>query len=396
MTDTGVFSKKENIPTESYSFTYSYEEYNAACKSNLHAFVVRTAVLGIAFVAITAGVVMSDMTNFFGGFLAGWTLMYFVISLIGLLGTRKNWKIAEAKICSSVYKYEVFSDHLLLTVTRDGESVYFTKLEYDKLRRKIDAGSLYILDFANQTYMVKKQEIADNSIFHTLKPKPPEKPSAPLRRLSKAMLVLSIVSGVSGFVCASIQLFSDGTIKWWYLLAFGSIPLISFIFGIYMKKYGGGRGNVIAGLFVLAILCILFCARPINEPEKAEEYAQIEVVESYIGVPLPKHYSYDNFEGIVNGIDYENTAMWFHSEEADFIEGIIVDSEKWSTVLTHEISELVSKVGITESWDFVSVYNIISDEYNKVPEDEGTYSMAAMYYNMDSNGLYVIEYEYVK
>lgn len=391
-----VFEKNEKTPMESYTFTYTTEEYDEAVRSVLQGYLVRTVVTGILFAAITAGVIMSDMTDFLGGFLVGWTLIYFLMSLAGLLTIRKNWKSTKAKVCSSENKYELFDDYLLFTVTRDGECVHFTKLEYDKLRRKIDTGNMYLLDFANQGYIIKKQEIAENSIFHSLNPKAPEKPSATLKSLSVVLLVLSIVSGVSGVLLIGSNMFNYGAMQWWYLLAFGLIPIASLVFGFYMKKYGTGKGNVIAGLFAFAFILGVFYAGYTDEPDRAEEYAQIEVVESYMGVPLPRPHSYDNFQGSINGVDYEDTAMQFYSKEADYLESVIKYSEKWSAVLNNETNELVAEVGVADDWDFVSVYNITTDEYNKVPKDAGTYSMAAMYYDMEYNGLYVIEYEYTK
>ena len=397
MSDAEMREKIAETSLESYSFTYSEEEYNEANKGSLRGFLVRTIVLGFAFAAITAGVVMSDMKGFWSGMLLGWSLLYFVLSLVGFFKARKGWKGTKERICSSVFEYELFDTYMYLTVTRDGERIHFVKLAYENLISKIDTGGLYILNFANQLYVIKKQEIAENSIFHSLKPKAPEKPSATLRGLSKALMVLSIVSGVAGVFFALPKSMSYGALGWWFLPAFGLIPLISFIFGLYMKKFGGGKGAVIAGLLAFAFLCGMFYACSTNnDPEKAEEYAKIEVIESYMGVPLLRPYSYDNFEGSVNGIDYEDTAMQFDSAEGDFIEGIITDNEKWSAVLNDETYELVVKVGVADHWDYVCVYNITTDEYNKLPSQEGTYSMAAMYYDMEYNGLYVIEYEYVK
>ncbi len=401
MTDTEVFEKKENMPFETYSFTYSEAEYDEANKGVFKGLLVRTVVFGILFAAVTAGAVIGDLKSFFGGMLVGWTLIYFVISLAGLLGTRKNWKTAKAKICGSVYKYEVFSDHLLLTVTRDGECVHFTKLEYDKLRRKIDTGSLYILDFANQLYLIKKQEIAENSIFHTLKPKAPEKPSKGAKAVSTVFMVLTIITLVCALISAvAVNINSVGVVRyWWYLYIFLPIPLFSYGFGLYMKrKHNSGRGNIIVGLLAITlVVCVYFSfnniAKENTYPDKNEN---ISAIESYIGFFLPEPDSYDNFEDRVNGIDYEDTAMKFDSEAGDFIEGIIRNKDNWSAVLTDDTYELVSEVGTLEEWDFVCVYNVTSDEYNKVPENAGTYSMAAIYYDMDANGLYVIEYEYVK
>lgn len=396
MTDSEVFENKENMPLESYSFTYSEEEYNKANQGVFKGLLMRTVVFGFVFLAITAGLIMSDLKTFFGGILVGWTLLYFVLALAGLFKSRKGWESTKERVCSSLFKYELFDTYMLLTVTRDGECVHFTKLEYDKIISKIDTGRFYLLNFANQLYLIKKQEIAENSIFHTLKPKAPEKPSATLRGLSKALMVLTIVSGVCGFICAGAQMLSLGKMEWWYLFAFGSVPLASLIFGIYMKKYGGGRGNVFAGLFVFAIVFAMFYAWGNEAPARADKYAQIEAVESYIGVDLPNPHTYDNFRGDTQGVYYVDTAMEFYDKDVNELERFILNSKDWSSILNNETNELVADVGVAEDWDFVCVYNITTDEYNKVPEVEGTYDMAAMYYDMDYNGLYVIEYEYVK
>lgn len=260
MSDTEMFEKMSETSLESYSFTYSEEEYNEARRGSLRGFLVRTIILGFAFAAITAGVVMSDLKNFFGGMLVGWSLLYFVLSLAGFLKARRGWKSTKDRICSSVFEYELFDTYMHLTVTRGGERIHFVKLEYENLISKIDTGRLYILNFANQLYIVKKQEIAENSIFHSLKPKAPEKPSATLRGLSKALMVLSIVSGVAGVFFALSKSMSYGALGWWYLPAFASLPFVSMIFGFYMKKFGGGKGAFITGLLALAFLCGMFYA----------------------------------------------------------------------------------------------------------------------------------------
>lgn len=396
MTDTEIFEKKENTPLESYTFTYTTEEYDEAVRGVLQGYTVRTVVTGVLFAAITAGVIMSDMTDFLGGFLVGWTLIYFLMSLAGLLTIRKNWKATKARVCSSENKYELFDDYLLFTVTRDGECVHFTKLEYDKLRRKIDTGRMYLLDFANQGYLIKKQDISENSIFHTLKPKPPEKPSATLRGLSKALMVLSIVSGVSGVLVIGSHMFNYGAIQWWHLLAFGLIPIASFVFGFYMKKYGGGKANVIAGLFAFAFILGVFWASVGDEPVDMEKEFQISKIELYMDVNLPKPSYYESYSDTADGIYYTDTVMQFYSKDVAHLESVIQSGENWSATYSSDTTELLSEVGAFKDWDFISVYNITSGEYNKVPENEGSYDMAAMYYYMDDNQLYVTEYEYTK
>lgn len=395
MADTEVFEKKENIPLESYTFTYTKEEHREAKKNYFSQPTAKIVVLSILVTAIIV-YVLSLSFNFGSGLFVGIEAMWLLFSVLGLVKAKQTWKLSEAKFCSSVYTYELFEGYMFMKVTRENETVHLTKFEYADLRQKIDVGKYYLLNFYNQIYVIKKQELAENSIFHSIKPKAPEKPSATLRALSVALLVLTIVSGISGVLCVSVQLISAGAIKWWCLLAFSALPLASFIFGIYMKKYGGGRGNLFAGLLVLVVIFTVFFSVNTKEPVDAEKSAQIEAVESYMGVFLPEPYSYDNFKGSVNGIDYEDTAMQFNSEAGDFIEGIIKGSDKWSAILTDEIYDLVYEVGTAEDWDYVCVYNITNDEYNKVPLKEGIYDMAAMYYDMEYNGLYVIEYEYAK
>ena len=124
---------------------------------------------------------------------------------------------------------------------------------------------------------------------------------------------------------------------------------------------------------------------------------QIEAVESYLGVELPNPYEYDNFKYTSGGVTTEDTAMQFYSKDVEYLENIILSDEKWADSLNSETNELVARVGVADDWDYVCVYNITEDEYNKVPEDNGIiYRMAAMYWETDCNGLYVIEYNYFK
>lgn len=401
MTDTEIFEKQENMPLESYTFTYTSEEYDEAVRGVLQGYTVRTVVTGILFAAITAGVIMSDITDFFDGFLVGWTLIYFLMSLAGLLTTRKNWKSTKAKVCSSENKYELFDDYLLFTVTRDGKCVHFTKLEYDKLRRKMDTGRMYLLDFANQGYLIKKQEIAENSIFHTLKPKPPEKPKKALKVLSVVFMALTIVTLVCAIISALlVNINSVGIVNyWWYLYIFLPIPLFSCVLGAVLKRnHNSGRGNMIMGLLaIILVVCVYFSFNNIaKENMYPDKQQNISAIESYIDVDLPNPYAYDNFTDSVNGIDYEDTAMQFYGSDVGWLESAIKSSDYWLADFTDDTYELVKDVGTAEDWDYFIVYNITEGEYNKLPVESGVYSMAAVYYDMDFHGMYVIEYAYVQ
>lgn len=401
MENTEIFEKKENTPLETYTFTYSEAEYDEINKSSFSSLVVRAVVFGILAVAVTVGVIIGGEPEFFGGFLSGWTVLYFILSLVGLLKGRKNWKTSKAKICSGVYKYEVFEDHMFLTVTRNGECEVYSKLEYENLNWKKDTGRFYLLAFANnQLYIVKKQEIAENSIFHSLKAKAPEKPSQSLKSLSVVLLVFSVVSGVVGmFFAMSANMFGKSSaLSWWHPVAFSVIPVASVIFGFYLKNnHRAGKGNVISGLLITAFVFIIFSGFGAFESEDMAKTRQIEAVESYLGVELPDPYEYDNFKYTSGGVTTEDTAMQFYSKDIEYLENIILSDEKWADSLNSETNELVAKVGVADDWDYVCVYNITEDEYNKVPEDNGIiYRMAAMYWETDCNGLYVIEYNYFK
>lgn len=381
---------------ESYRFTFTEEENKEIFRLQTHRSLIKTIFIGIVAVAVMVSIIANGTLNAVDGFVLGMELVALFYLALAWIRARRNYSLTSNRICATAYCYELFADYMNIHIFRNDEKVGFRKFYYTDIQHKLDLGKYYLLVFDNQVFIIKKQEIAENSVFHSIKQKEPEKPSATLKSLSVLLLVLTIVSGISGVLCVNVQLISAGAIKWWCLLAFSAIPIASFIFGIYMKKYGGGRGNLFAGLLVLVVIFTVFFSVNTKEPIDAEEAAQIETVESYMGIFLPEPSSYDNFKGSVNGIDYEDTAMQFNSEAGDFIEGIIKGSDKWSAILTDEIYDLVYEVGTAEDWDYVCVYNITNDEYNKVPLKEGTYDMAAMYYDMEYNGLYVIEYEYAK
>ncbi len=297
MTDTEIFEKKENMPLETYTFTYSEAEYDEMNKSSFSSLVVRTVVLGVLAVAVTVGVIMGGELEFFGGFLCGWTLLYFILSLTGLLKGRKNWRLTKAKVCSALYKYELFEDHMFLTVTRNGECEVYLRLEYENLNWKRDTGRFYLLAFANnQMYIVKKQEIAENSIFHSLKAKAPEKPSKSLKALSVVLMVFTIVSLVCAmFSALAVNVNSVGLVRTWlYIFIFLPVPVISYGFGVFMKRrYNSGRGNIFAGLIAIIVVLSLFIsmnkiAGDVGRRESySEEQMKISATESCEAVCYP-------------------------------------------------------------------------------------------------------------
>ncbi len=394
MSDAEMREKMAETPMESYSFTYSEEEYREARKAYFSPATIRVVVFNVLVSAVVLYILMSRNFDFIGGLVFGVEGMAMYFSLLGLIRAVKSWKVIEPKVCASVYTYDLYEDYMYLRITRDDETVHLTKFEYADLRQKIDVGRYYLLNFSNQIYVVKKEGISETSIFHTLKPKAPEKPAKGLKALSVVLMVLSIVSGVA---CIFYILFSKFYIpQWWFLPAFGLIPFASMVLGLYMKKIGGGKGTFIAGLLAFALALGVFCGAEDYGTEGVKKREQILKIENYMEIYLPKPYDYDNFKDSVDGVYYEDTAMQFYEEDVDYLEGVIEVSEEWQQDLNNETYELVAKVGVADHWDYVCVYNITTDEYNKVPSKEGTYSMAAMYYDMYYNGLYVIEYEFTK
>lgn len=396
MTDTEVFEKKESMPLESCSFTYTKEEYREAKKLYFTPITARVIISNIIMVALVVYVLIRGEFDYFGGLMLGVEGMALYFTLKSLLMASKSWKIIEPKVCSSVYSYELFEDCMFLKITREGETVHLNKFEYSDLRQKFDTGKYYLLNLNNQIYVIKKQELAENSLFHSIKPKEPEKPSKGIRAWSKVLMVLSIVAGVSGVICGFALYFAEA-LHWWYPYIFAIIPIVSFFFGIYMKKnYNGGRGNSLAGFFAaLMIFAVFFCSNS-WETTDIQKRQQIRSIESYAGVDLPDTRYYESYTDIADGIYYTDTIMQFYNKDVGYLESVIKSDEIWSQTYSADTSELLSEVGAFKDWDFISVYNITTGEYNKVPEDAGTYNMAAMFYYMGDNELCVTEYKYTK
>lgn len=399
MTDTEVFEKKENMPTESYRFFYTEQEYKEARNTYFKGGIIRTVAFGLLCLGLGIYFCTSGALEFTDGLFIGLWAMYLLISVSSLIRVFRSWTDNMSKVCSSVYNFKLIEDRLIIDIFRDSERVFYNDFKLADLRQKADAGRFYLLVFTNQVFIVKKEELPNNSIFHTLKPKDPEKPSKTLKGFSVALLVLSIVAGVCGMVCAMALHVSLGVeaFRWWYPYAFALIPVASFFFGWYMKKkYNGGRGNTIAGFFATMMIFCAFFGLGSAKPVDMEKEYQISKVELYADVDLPNPSCFESYTDTADGIDYRDTFMEFNAFNVEHLESVIKSSENWAATYSADITELLSDVGAFKDWDFISVYNITTDEYNKVPYNEGTYDMAAMYYYMDDNQLYVTEYEYTK
>ena len=249
--------------------------------------------------------------------------------------------------------------------------------------------------------MVKKQEISQTSVFHSLKPKSPEKPKKIIKVLSSVLMVLTILTLFCAMISAAmVNINSVGIVKyWWYVFLFLPIPVISYGFGVFWKrKYNLGRGNVFTGLIAIIVILCMFLLLNQTEPTKnyPDKYQNILSVGSYIDFDLPYPNEYEELSVDAEGVLHKNIFMKFGYFETNEFEELIKDSEIWRAVVSDEMAEITDVIDIPYGWEYCCVYNIANDEYNTVPAENGTYYMAAMFYDMDADELRVIEYEYTK
>jgi len=399
MTDTEIFNKTESTPLESYEFIYTEQEYKEARNAYFKGSIIRMLAFGLLMLGVSVWFCTTGTLGFADGLVIGVWAMYLFVSASSLIRVFKSWTDNISKTCSSVYNFMLTEDRLIIDIFRDGERVFYNNFKLADLRQKVDVGRFYLLIFGNQVFIVKKEELSQNSLFHTLKPKEPEKPSKGMVVWSKVLLVLSVIAGVCGVVCAVALHISLGAqaFRWWYSYAFALVPVVSFFFGWHMKiKYNGGRGNTIAGLFAALMIFVSFFGLSSAEPVDLEQEHQISKIEMYMDIDLPAPSYFDSYTDNADGTEYKDTMMQFNSFDVERLETAIKTDEKWSATYSGDTAELLSQVGAFEDWDYLSVYNITTDEYNNLPEDEGTYEMAAIYYYMDDNQLCITEYEYVK
>ena len=186
----------------------------------------------------------------------------------------------------------------------------------------------------------------------------------------------------------------------WVFWAFLPIPILSIILGFKYKNVGYRcKKNIIAG-FILGFILFIFGSYGLY-PTYNVDYKKIYDYKDVIDVKIPsngyleiRHYNkyFDDDKENYTIID-----VYYGKEHVKDLVKSIEESNNW--ILSKKIkSELKALIPINLKPDYdayYSIYNKTTNEYNKLPEESGTYKIYTMKYDKSSKHLEIYKFDYM-
>lgn len=199
----------------------------------------------------------------------------------------------------------------------------------------------------------------------------------------------------------------------WIFYSFAVFPLGCTLFGIIGRvKAGIGIKNIIAGGIVLLLLLTVGSARylvPVSFMEdivvkyidpKAKPYYEAErcLDIDFPAIDGSAVVFYEDGKKDANGaLLYSDAHFIFESADSNIFEKALETDSRWLTVLPDSLSSVVAARVTTEDYDYILIYNMDTEELNKLPSQSGVYRFICITYS-HQDMIHITEYEikYVK
>ncbi len=187
--------KKEMPPKERYTFRYEEKEIREIHKKQLKP-AINTLIANVIFIIIVIGFkLVSDMSSILFGVLLGIFILSTVVFLRWIISFRKSARAALAAMPERKYIYSVFDDILKIEVFEKDNKISEETRRYTDISSVNDAGAYYLFTVAGRIFVIRKRELAADSLLWTVFDKPAKKVKVAQRRVNIALIIL-LVSAV--------------------------------------------------------------------------------------------------------------------------------------------------------------------------------------------------------
>lgn len=402
----GVEEKKEDKQSlERWEITYRRE--TLAEMSRRHIWV--RLVLGIALVLLGMSLLL-DRYLFVTDRLLGAALLLVSAWLFWNLGSvlkRKKKRLRllpDNRLTLALYEEEMHAAFF-----RGEKKDWEVRLPYGELRQIRRDGSCYVICYEGKEFLIplslfeKGEYDPETRLEAFLKKQEAQygrkKPTGALR-ISALLLCISTYLGfaVLDFMRGLVLVSKDPyTVLTWTVIGLSLVSAGSVGMGIYLLcKNKKGLHNLIVG----AILLYGALRFALVMPNSIEFYQQFQVDKKEeiadLGIDLPPIEAiYPVYEGggFVDGVAHFSTQnVQFKVQESIDFESGLPDDPAWMTELPAEL--LPISVGTME-FDYLSIYNITTGEFNTLPSESGTYQFLRVAYRAGRGVLdrYAVVYE---
>ena len=266
----------QETPQESFSVTYSEADIRKSTmelnKRRMITMVIWTVVLFILPIPaiLTKNKSMETMITI--ALINGVFLSLATMTVINFFRLKKTIRVGPQQTAGSLYHYDVYENHMMQTISRNGEIMQTCKMYFSKFTNVRQSGSLIIFQYGNQIILLHTEDLLENSRLywflrsHANEKKKPQRKGY-LTAISVILFILSIASLWFGLALIAV-LIGDNTELFpyylWVFLFFLPIPVGSIVFGAITQRKGYAyKKNIVVGIIMAALLLIygLFVAQ---------------------------------------------------------------------------------------------------------------------------------------
>ena len=409
LSDACPLETAEKGPSEVYEFCYSQSELKEVYKKSRLPIIRNFIFFSVACIFLFVLMCVSDNTSDATiGLILGCFVLGSISHIKGYYLYKKSWKYSSNRIRESIYLYEVYDGYFVLTISRNGEIVRTAKIYYTEIEKRHTFGNYVILQFAGQSYIIKKDILKENSLLVSCDTARSQRietknPGSFLKAVSLVLFVASIATIFGAIVATTliswnINVFVEENM--WIFFLFTPIPVTSILFGLYMKKKGYRfRKNIIAGIIMTALLCIYGSFSFIFANIYSHSDKPIIKAEQTLGIDIPEH-SQINTQDLTKGTQsgfrgyvFYVSDIYFEESSAEIFEKELPNDPKWISTVPTEMIGITSSHCDMYDFDHLIIYNVDTNQFNKLPSESGTYRFINILYDSDSDAMKLVEYE---
>ena len=405
----------ENIgtnPKEYYIFKFSKSDLREVFKKTQFPIIKNTVIFTLIFMVFFVLFVELKAPDIIMGLIWGYFLIGVIQRIKGYFLYRKTWKSNEKRILENTYSYEIYDKYFVLIISRSEEVTKTLKVYPDDIEKIQFFGNYIMLQISGQNYIIKKDVLNSDSLFFNLENQMHGKIDKIKHRdffetISIILFVFSISSIFGAMITVSTlsainQMFTENM---WVFFLFLPIPIASIVFGFLLKKKGYKyKKNVIAGLIMASLLCIYGSFSFIFADIYSHSDEPILMVEEAlsIDIPTPLRINTQDWtkgtQSIPRGYIYSTSDIFFDESAVEDFESNLPGDSKWITDIPNEMIGITSYFCDIQKSDYYIIYNKDTKEFNKLPEESGTYVFINVLYNVENNTMKLVEYqiEYTK
>lgn len=391
---------------EKYAFNFDATELKEIFKKMRAPLIKRAIIFAVSVVLLFIMAVATDAPEFIIGLILGFCLLGIISHIKGYKAYKKTWKSNENIIIENTYSYEVFDGYFVVNISKHDELRKTQKIYLADVEKAQILGKYLILQVAGQSYIIKKDAVIPDSAFITFCNNEPskveaKKPKNLLKVISILLFVLSICTIWGALLGVAILSGNNQTMteNMWVFFLFLPVPIASIVYGFYLKKKGYKyKKNVIVGFIMAVLLCIYGSFTFIFTNVYSHSDQPILNAEQMLNIDIPEHSCINTqdwtkgTQSIPRGYIYFTSDIYFDDEAVEEFEKNLRSDSKWIDEIPNDLIGITSHFSDYQSGDYYIIYNKNTKEFNKLPNESGTYEFINIMYDVDSNTMRLIEY----